>query len=460
MQTIRSIYAEPAVRRRIEEFIGLTPDREPEALFLSTSVDPMNSGFIRKTPRELDFFLSAGLDLARSLWDRTGLIAHLDIEYVNFDFESEPYLDPQRTYGLQEPVRREIEALLGGFGIRPLVCLSGRGYHWAWKIPHSSPVFEDLASVNHLPGELLQYYRCKRLADGTTVDPAMARAFAGLGKVMEYLVLQVIKRSRRSRLPVLISAVLVPPQQRGREMISLDITEYGDPLNTRTIRIPFSVYLKPWRSPHLHEEVFQSRYPLIFLIPTDGMDYREAMEAMRDPDSIIALARRTRMAIPEQAEGSARLLEAYGRSDLRRFHEWFYSSEHDRPEDWPRTYDRTPLGELPACIRRCLEHPNDLLLKPAVIRQIVLVLLVRGWHPRHIAGLIRSKYERNWGWGSQWYIYNAALRADFYVRVFAGAMETGTDRLDDLTCVLKKENCRDCEEVYHYRDLLLNQVKT
>ena len=49
-----------------------------------------------------------------------------------------------------------------------------------------------------------------------------------------------------SLIPVELSAVEVPPQAR-EEMVSIDITEYGDLLNTRLIRIPFSVYLKPWQ---------------------------------------------------------------------------------------------------------------------------------------------------------------------------------------------------------------------
>jgi hypothetical protein len=32
---------------------------------------------------------------------------------------------------------------------------------------------------------------------------------------------------KESEIPVELSAIEVPPQQRGREMISLDITEYG-----------------------------------------------------------------------------------------------------------------------------------------------------------------------------------------------------------------------------------------
>jgi len=65
--------------------------------------------------------------------------------------------------------------------------------------------------------------------------------------------------------------------------------------------------------------------------------------------------------------------------------------------------------------------PNDLLLKPTGIRNVTECLLERGWHPRHIAGLIRSKFERDYDWGRQWIDYSPAMRADFYVRIFSSA---------------------------------------
>ena len=46
-------------------------------------------------------------------------------------------------------------------------------------------------------------------------------------------------------------------------------------------------------------------------------------------------------------------------------------------------------------------------------------MLALGWHPRHIAGLIASKYARPFGW-TQFQGGDPATRADFYTRVFAG----------------------------------------
>jgi hypothetical protein len=96
------------------------------------------------------------------------------------------------------------------------------------------------------------------------------------------------------------------------------------------------------------------------------------------------------------------------------------------------------LEILPLCVRIILEKPNDLLLRPAHIRRLVRVLLALGWHPRHIAGLIASKYARPFGW-TQFEGCDPATRADFYTRVFAGLFATGRDDLVDFNCVSAQE---------------------
>jgi hypothetical protein len=66
--------------------------------------------------------------------------------------------------------------------------------------------------------------------------------------------------------PVELTAVEVGPGQRGREKISLDISQYGDPLDTRSARVPYSRYLKSERqSMTLGEQI--AKLPPIFEIP-------------------------------------------------------------------------------------------------------------------------------------------------------------------------------------------------
>jgi len=369
-------------------------------------------------------FLDQGREICRSLWDRETLIAHLDVEYVNFDFPAESYLDPRRAFELQAPAQQAILHGLRRRGIVPLHLLSGRGHHFVWRIRQSAPVFRELARIGQMPAHLSSYYAAWYGPGGEIICPELGAAFAGLGLVMEYMVHEVREEAApASSIPIELTALNVKPQQRGREMISLDISEYGDPLNTRMIRVPFSVYLKPWQRWGILNEQIRSSVPLMVMIPLQDMTLWEGVENLRDAERARRLAAETHILIPNQEAGMERLVEDYLSSRLAGFHSWFYSQDHDPPESWPATYDRTPIQNFPESAAGILAFPNDALLKPAGIREVVNALLDANWHPRHIAGLIRSKYERNYDWGNLWYFYDAATRADFYTRVFAGLRE-------------------------------------
>jgi hypothetical protein len=155
---------------------------------------------------------------------------------------------------------------------------------------------------------------------------------------------------------------------------------------------------------------------------------------MRDAKEVAELAERVPCFIRDCSAGTEQLISSYCASSLAKFHHDFYSAEPDRPDDWPRTYDRTDLRQLPPCARFILEHPNDLLLRPSGVRRIVLVFLALGWHPRHIAGLIQSKFERDYSWGRMWEGYDPATRAELYTRVFAGLVAARYDDLVDFNC--------------------------
>ena len=418
LKTFRDYYRTPAVRSRILEFLGGDTPEETTCEFITAD----GIGTPARTPRrpeELFDRLEEGLDICRSLWDRESLIAHLDVEYVNFDFAAEPYLEPARTFLMQEPVARAIRRVLDYHGIRVLHVLSGRGHHFAWRIERDSEVFNALATMGQ--NAFIGDPSPPSPRNGRDY-PVLAHAFAGLGLVMEFLGRLVIELARpESEIPIELTAVEVGPSERGREMVSIDLSEYGDPLHTRTVRVPFSAYLKPWQQLYAVGSNNISKIGPIIFVPVDGLDIRQGMVVMRDPELAARLAERLSARIPDQTFGTASLIRHYRGSALRRFHEYFYSSIHDAPERWPWTYDRAPLEGLPAEARNALMFPNDLLLKPSGIRSVTESLHERGWHPRHIAGLIRSKFERDYAWGRQWKDYSPAMRADFYVRIFSSA---------------------------------------
>jgi hypothetical protein len=429
-------YRSPAVRQRICDFLG-GPGPERATCEFITADDAARAQRAPRAPAALSASLADGREICRSLWDREFLVAHLDVEYVNFDFPAEAYFDPERIFELQEPVARAVEELLAARGIRPLHILSGRGHHFVWQIEQKSPVFARLARLGREPDTLRAADALPHQPHGHAVPARLGAAFAGLALVMEDLALRVKETAApRCAVPVELTAVEVGPSAHGREMISLDISEYGDPLHTRAVRAPFSAYLKPW---HILDHELAQSLPQLFFVPMDGDDVHDCLPCMRDSDRAAALATRVSTRIPAQAEGTGRLLAAYLESPLRRFHDWFYEEEPHSPASWPDTYDRTPLDALPMCARHVLLQPNDLLLRPWGMRAVTRTLLALGWHPRHIAGLIRSKFERDHDWGEQWREYDPATRADFYVRVFAGQFVVGLDDLVDYNCLSAKE---------------------
>ncbi|MBD3358216.1 MAG: hypothetical protein GF363_13735 [Chitinivibrionales bacterium] len=428
---VRRYYAAPAVRERMWDFLG-GKGSSATSVFITPCEDPYGDGPPISSPSSLNFFLGNGLEVGRSLWDMRNLIVHLDIEYVNFDFPAEPYLDPLRTFRLQRPVFEATRTLLSSFGIQPLFLLSGRGFHAVWRVDMEHHGVARAVSLGHVDDEVLAYYAQQRGPGGQRVGRKLALAHSALGLVMEYLAHRLIETAaENTAVPLEITALEVPPGERGRELISLDISEYGDPLNMRMIRVPFSVYLKPWRKPGVLPNGKVTKIPTMVLAPIEGGDLADAVPAMRNTVIGRKLADRVSTTIPECGDGTTMLIETYDQSPLALFHKRYYHERHHPPAQWPASYDRIDLRTLPAAVAESLRTPNDHLLKPAGIRRLVRCLLSRGWHPRHVAGLLRSKYERDYGWGNLWYAYNAATRADFYVRLFAGLIDAGLDEDDE-----------------------------
>lgn len=437
-----SVYADPAVRSRLIEFLGGDTLDHATAVYVSQSDGCQFDRRLLRPPGELDHFLSNDLDIARSLADSASILLHLDVEYVNFDSPAEAYLDPFRTFELQEPVVGVIEALLLQWGIRPLHLITGQGHHFVWRITRTSELAGRIAALCPAP-ELLD--ACEERVPpglGAAIDREAQRAFSAISLLMEYVAHRVkAAAAPLSKFPVEITAVHVGPNEtKQREIISIDISEYGDPLHTRMVRMPFTHYLKPWVSGLARSLGIEGEIPAFRAIPLHEIDVRQAIKVRQVDVDVRDLARRACVRIPEQAAGTAHLLEDYLSSPLRRFHEYFYSDQHDAKERWHETYDRTPMEALPPCARHIAVWPNDLLLKPAGMQLVTRCLLAAKWHPRHIAGFIRSKFENPaFNWGVDWNVYVPAIRADFYTRLFAGLHATGLDPLIDLNCTSTRE---------------------
>lgn len=434
------------------EFLGGETLESATSVYVTKTDDCAYDPRELRMPTEVNWYLDRNFDIARSLADHQSLLFHLDIEYVNFDSPVEAYCHPTHTFEVQQVVVHGLESMLLEWGIRPLHLITGQGHHFVWRVDRSSDLAKEVRALNLAPEIVpLCMERVPTLFQHD-INEEMQSSFVGVGLLMEYVVHRLKALvAGKSELPVEITAVHTGPSTRGmREIISLDISEYGDPLHSRMIRMPFTNYLKP-RLTSLFQ-VLSAEYRGLTLrsIPLFEMDLHSALEVRLHEAQTRELAKRACVRIPEQSKGTANLLRSYLSSRLRHFHQFFYEAQHDPPEVWGETYEKTPLQDLPPCVRRILEWPNDLLLKPAGIQLVTRCLLAMDWHPRHIAGLIRSLFSNPlYAWGVDWNSYEAGTRADFYVRNFSGLYETGLDRLVDFNCFSTQEKgfCSDHPEI-------------
>ena len=457
-------YANWAVRARITEFLGAKSNgSNPTAMCFATTDEGSHLSSGPRPFDELSACLRHNLEIFRSLWDRESLLVDLDIAYVNFDYPAEPYTECERTFALQEPLRREIQKTLLSYGIAPLHLLSGCGHHFLWRIQRDSDCFTRLGHLGRMSPSLRDRYDRKTSRSGQKIDHALGNAFLGLGRIIEYFAAEMKKRTAPAlKLPIELSTIEVGPGERGREMIAFDISQYADPLYARFTRTAYSRYLKILEEPTATTGPASATLPSLFVIPLYEMNINEALQVMRDPKAVIALASYAPANIPDCSNATENLLNSYLASELALFHCDFYAEEPDPPERWPETYDRMDISQLPPCIQLLLENPNDFLLRPSSIRRVVLTLLSLGWHPRHISRIVQSRFEHDCGSRNYWDSYDPATRAELFTRAFAGLVIAGYDDLIDFNCCSSQEqkmcfqpNCQNNLE--RFRTSLLNR---
>jgi len=432
-EALREYYRHRSVRSRMHEFLGGPRRRDVSAMYI-TATDGHADYPEPEPPSGLSDCLGAGLEVDRSLWDRRSLLVDLDIEHANFDHPEAAWMNPNRAFKLQLPVIDAALRTVTRAGIDPLVLLSGRGFHLVWRVDQESAVFHRLACLGHVNASLAARYSQTRSPAGATIPPQLDHAYAGLGMIVEFIGHRVLTQCADANpIPVEITAIEVGPGPGGREIVSFDLSEYGDPLHKRHIRLPFSAYLKPRRFEGLIG--LSATISPIFEIPLDGLNLDEAVGIARSPDAAARLSANVHTFIPDFSGPMEALLDEYESSDLAAFHKDFY---REPPLPAANSFADAVCG-APLCLTWLLENPNDWLLRPAALQYVCRVLMAIGWNPRAIAHLIADVYERDIDWGEQWVRLDPFNRAMFYTRLFCGMVATGVDRLIDFNCVSQRE---------------------
>ncbi len=459
---LRRYYKDFGVRERMYEFLGGTDLQNATAMYIA-GTDGYSDYHLQSPPAELPEYWEGALEVDRSLWDAESLIADIDLEYHNFDHPAAPWLDPERAFRSQQPVFEVTRQILGEAGIAPLILVSGRGFHLVWKIRKDSKAVCRLAGLGRISPSLRNRYQQACAPDGSTVNLELGRAFSGLGMILEFVGHRVMTvSSDKCAIPVQPAAIEVGPGAHGREIISFDLSEYGDPLHTRHLRLPFSAYLKPRQLEWSVGEAQVRRLLPIFEIPLTGMQPMQAAAAMRDPAAVVEIARHCSASIPDQSDAMDQLLDSYEKSELAAFHKQFDEQFHATPE---LSDSSTVIRKAPLCVQFLLDNPNDWLLRPAALQHVVRIFIALGWSPPSIAQRISSSYSMDCDWGDIWARLDPQNRAIFYTRLFAGMIATGVDKLIDFNCVSHQEKgyCMfpQCSSnLINYHDVLLARRKT
>lgn len=418
--SIATYYRSAAVRARIAEYCGGRPEF-PE--WFSTYGLAAYGGLERRVEADgaptpcantaFDQVLAEGADICRALADRQGTLLQLDVDYVSPIDPAAPYRQPALVFEQLEPVHDALRETLADMHVSPRVLATGRGYHYVVRALRGSPFHAALVELGR--------------ASASSAD-RLACAHEGAGRLAEHLAHRVLHRFRgRTELPVMLADV--PPPGDG-PFICLDLSAYGDPVRSRYARCAFSANQKSGLQGAAPDR------PFVFVVPREDQPLSELLRCREDAAEATAWAE-SGVAIPDLAEANE-LLEDYRHGPVARFHAFFDHGPAVPREAWPFTYDTLDLDAFPRCVALPLAHPNPLLLRPACLRTLCLALWGLGFHPRSIAGLVRSKFEQDHGWTPPFSRYDPALRARFYVRVLCGALADDLDSPDLFSCATQK----------------------
>ena len=433
----------PDVVARVREFCGVDSPDGAGCEYVSSlrAIDGPHATWGEVTfhpPGRVDDLLAEGGDVVRSLWDRRSLLVYLDLDYRDAEAPADPYFHPAECFLRLEPAYRAVRAGFEELGMPMLDLVTGAGYAFVGRIELGGAAFERLAGLATVTPRWLADHVHRRPPWTSPISENTARAFHGLGLVLEFFAHRVLGRLAGAELPLVIDNTEVGRTPGGRRSVSIDLTSFGDPLDVRHFRTAFGAYQKHRFRPDLFG-VEAARLPPLAIVPRFGRPLLDVLHHERSLADAAAIADRASARIPSVDRGVLEILDAYAASGLARWHrDFFATSPHPRAQ-WAATYGRLDPASLPPCVAAALERPDDLLLEPTHLQLLVRTLLARGWHPRHVSGLVQFQYARPGFWPRHWERVDPATRADFDVRVFAGLIAMGLDEGVDFNCVSMQE---------------------
>lgn len=461
---VEHYYACPDVRRRVREYSGLVPGEAPGAAFLTSfdaglGLHATWDAARLHAPGDLERILDGGADVGRSLWDRTSLMVHVDLDYLNVDHPGEAFLRPVEVFFKLEPLYQALRALLWEFELPLLPLVTGQGYHFTGRVRLVEGVIDRLARLAPAsPRRWLGHAGTPPPPAEGVLEERTVRAWFGLGLVLEHLAHRLIRSAApSSAVPIVVNGTVVGEGPVGRECLSIDLSYLGDPLVRRSIRSAFSVYRKHLFRSDIYGDRVARWVPPLATVPREAAHLDAAFFRTRTLEGALRMAGGTQAHVPEVPRGVTRLLEEYLDAPVAEVHRRYFAR-------WPETdhgdrdADRPDPATFPDCMAAALREPNDRLLRPEHIQHLVRGLMARGWEPSRIARLLAALYREDHGWGDRWQSRDPALRAEWDVRVFSTLLRVGLDEAVDFNCTSAQEK-GICPRTDCRRDLRVDRAR-
>jgi hypothetical protein len=396
-----------------------------------------------RKPTDLGWFLDEGENIFTSVWDKKNLRVFIDVEYFSNRRSDLPFTNPRYVFNILEPVYWCIWDTFKEYGIKPITLATGQGYHFVFNIPsyiapnQPTSIVKKIEDLGDIEGSLLEKYLDPKGRRDRPVEYALGRAYDGLGKLLEFFMHKVMARlpSYGLKLPVSFGDLTVGNQLQ--ETINLDLSSLADPLYTRVMRSAFSIHNKAL------EKGYRCKDPICLTIPRytpcngNTLSLDEVFDNRNHYQNTCNYAKEITAEVPYASQGVESLIWDYTKSSLYKFHQEYDSIPIDSHQDWWKGYDSFDTRQVPPCIQEAFNRPNPRMLQPNYIQALVRTL--HWWNPKHVAGLITSKYTRDYNWDYNWKKYDAYRHAKVWTRFYAGLLAVGLDRKQDHNCVSYQE---------------------
>ncbi len=409
----KNMFEHPFVREKIlDYFRGDRKGKISAGYILGLPVGVNGDERFSSPEEDLSWVWSGGYKIFRSLFDTENILCPFFLKYS----PSSKIYSEEDIFSFLEPAYKSVRDLFYKFGLEPLPLMIDQGYLFISRTSLNSRAVRDLEKIGNITDTLKGRYSVSMGKRHRSIPIYQGRAHEGLSRIMEYFAHRAIKDIRkRTSKPIYLYESFQKTSDRATEAFHIDLNIYSDPLYLKVIDTPFSFSLN-------------SKNEKSYVLPRDSFTNLDQLLRIRKDTALMEeYLKNIDTLIPDCNLGLRNLIRSYKASRLYQFHKSFDSIEHDAYWDWKNTYDKYSGDSIPGYVTNMIKNPNPALLNLANIQLLTKVLMRDNWHPKHVAGLIRSKYERNHGWGSLWYEYDASTRANFFVRLVAGLLVDGTD---------------------------------